>query len=80
MSDTVKDWDIVNKRASHIKEQQIAADEAFVRRLRGAVVAGRERATFGVAVDGTPLIGAMRARVEMPHSGCGSPSLLCMTS
>ena len=59
------------------REALIRADEAFVLRMRVAVRAGLENVPFGVAVDTTSPVGALRGRAEPLQSGCSSPAAMC---
>lgn len=61
---------------SYTADELVEMDLAFIARMRRAILRGRERATFGIKIDRTPL----RATAFYPQSrgsGCGSPAAQC---
>lgn len=68
-------WISLNDRIRY--EDAIAVNDAFVARMNRAIRKGREFAVFGIFVDATPPISAIRLRGTIPMSGCGSPAAMC---
>lgn len=59
-----------------IREQQLAADSAFVKAMAKQIAKGRERAAPGVKVDASPCT-TRRLYGEPIFSGAGSPAQMC---
>lgn len=71
-------WISVNDRI-HI-EAAIAVNDAFVALMNRAIRKKREFAVFGIFVDTTPPISAIRIRGTIAMSHCGSPAAMCVES
>lgn len=56
----------------------IKSDRAFLAAIRAAISLGAECAVEGIKVDLTPIPATRFQAPELPHSGCGSPSAMCL--
>ncbi len=74
---TIHDLDAMSLTEKAERDEQIAADDAFVARLLRAAKRGRETVTPGVFVDTTPPVRALRLRGEAPMTVFGSPAAMC---
>lgn len=67
-----------SERERRRKKALTEANAAFIVLMTNAVKRGKERAAFGVEVDLTPAIGAIRIYGEPMFSACGSPAQMCV--
>lgn len=77
-TEEIHDPQIWSKYQKAQRAAAVAANDAFVAALAGAIAKGRERAVPGTVVDTTPALYHKRVRADAPVSMCGSPAALCV--